>query len=189
MLTADLSNIFTLENFNSEIRKQQEDYHGKGYCDIHDAVFKFTKKCESYKELGINQGGTASAALLCNPKRIELLDLTLQRYNENLRPIAQGYCRTNKIELTTLEVDSTSPKAVTKNFDILLIDSYHKAPHLRKELDLHKDYTDKYIILHDTSPSLHYQLRPEIIRFIRNNPWEIVEESQKNAGYIVLGKK
>ena len=43
MITANLSNIFTLKQFNEEIRKQHETAHGEGYCDIHDAIFKFTK--------------------------------------------------------------------------------------------------------------------------------------------------
>lgn len=189
MITANLSNIFTLKQFNEEIRKQHETAHGEGYCDIHDAIFQFTKGCESYKELGVNQGGTASAGLLCNPKKVELVDITLAKYSQYLRPIAEGYCKTNKIELTTLEVDSISAKAVTTDFDVLLIDSYHKAKHLKKELDLHKDYTNKYIILHDTTPSPSNDLRQEVIRFIKKNPWEIADEGTANVGYMVLGKK
>lgn len=189
MITADLSNVFTLKEFNDEIRKQHEKAHGQGYCDIHDAIFKFTKGCESYKELGVNQGGTASAGILCNPKRVELLDRTLARYREYLKPIAEGYCNANDIKLTTLEVDSISPQAVTTDFDVLLIDSYHKAVHLKKELNLHKDYTNKYIILHDTTPTMSNDLRQEVLRFVKNNPWEIADEGTASVGYMVLGKK
>jgi hypothetical protein len=188
MITADLSDIFTLKQFNTEIRRIHEEKHGEGYCDIHDAIFRFMKGCDSYKELGVNQGGTASAGLLCNPKRVELVDLTLARYNEFLRPIAQGYSEMNNIELVSREIDSTSPRCVTQDFDVLLIDSYHKGAHLRKELDLHKKHTNKYIIMHDTN---HHPngLREEVLRFCRTNPWEVADEGKTNVGYMVIGKK
>ena len=38
MINSELGHVKTLEEFNSEIRRQQEEAHGKGYCDIHDAI-------------------------------------------------------------------------------------------------------------------------------------------------------
>ena len=88
MVTAELDGVKTLEEFHYEIRKQQEEAHGADYCAIHDAIFKYMKDCNSYMELGINQGGTASAALLCNPKEIYLIDIDLTKYNTFLKSIA-----------------------------------------------------------------------------------------------------
>ena len=185
MITADLKNITTLPEFTKKIRDIQEEAHGKGYCDIHDGITKYMKNSKSYKELGVNQGGTAAAALMTNPERIELIDLTMERFNESLGPIAREYCKKNNITLTTLETDSTSKEAVTDIFDVLLIDSYHKPDHLRKEMNLHKDYTMKYMIFHDTNIT-SYRLKLAIINFTNNNPWKVVEDNQCNSGYMVI---
>jgi len=185
MITADLRNITALSEFTQRIRDIQEEAHGEGYCDIHDGIVKCMENSSSYKELGVNQGGTAAAALMTNPERIELIDLTMKRFDEYLGPIAREYCEKNNISLTTLEMDSTSKNAVTDSFDVLLIDSYHKPDHLRKEMNLHKDYINKYMIFHDTN-IISNGLKMAIISFTNNNPWKIVEDNQRSNGYMVI---
>ena len=63
MINAELGHVKTLEEFYSEIRRQQEEAHGDDYCEQHDAIKKYMKYCDSYKELGTHQGGTAACAL------------------------------------------------------------------------------------------------------------------------------
>ena len=186
MIQANLDNIFTLKEFNRNIRVQHENAHGEGYCDIHDAIFKYMKDCETYKEIGVNQGGTASAGILTNPKKVELIDTDLSKYNKHLRPLAEGYCKLKKIELKTLEISSDDRRSVTGRYDLMLIDSYHKAWYLRKELSLHAEHINKYIILHDTN--FHPNgLRQMAIRFCKENPsWKVLEEGTKNVGYMVM---
>lgn len=185
MITADLRNITTLPEFTQKIRSIQEEAHGEGYCDIHDGIVKYMENSKSYKELGVNQGGTAAAAIMTNPERVELVDITMARFNEFLGPIAREYCEQNNILLTTLETDSTHKAAVTDSFDVLLIDSYHKPDHLRKELNLHKDYTNKYMIFHDTNV-ISNGLKLAIFGFTNENPWKVVEDNQRNNGFMVI---
>ena len=67
MHTADLGHVKTVEEFYKSIRTQQEVAHGKEYCDQHDAIIKYMKECNSYKELGTHQGATAACVMLLNP--------------------------------------------------------------------------------------------------------------------------
>ena len=55
MINSELGHVTTLEEFNSEIRRQQEEAHGQDYCAIHDAICKYLKDCDSYLELGVKQ--------------------------------------------------------------------------------------------------------------------------------------
>ena len=60
MINSELGHVTTMEEFNSEIIRQQEEAHGKDYCAIHKAIKKYMKECDSYKELGTHQGATAA---------------------------------------------------------------------------------------------------------------------------------
>ena len=72
MINAELGHVKTLEEFHDEITKQQTEAHGKGYNDIHGAIQKYLKDCDTYMELGTHQGGTAAAAMLVKPKNVIL---------------------------------------------------------------------------------------------------------------------
>ena len=108
MLTADLGHVKTVEEFYKSIRLQQEVAHGKSYCDQHDAITKYMKECDSYKELGTHQGGTAACAMLTKPKYIELIDINHYKYRWKLQELAEPYCKENNIELVVKDVDSGS---------------------------------------------------------------------------------
>ena len=137
MINSELGHVKTLDEFNSEIRRQQEEAHGEHYCAIHDAIKKYMEECDSYMELGTHQGGTASTALLCNPKLVQLVDIDLSRYQKFLQPIAEQYCVDNNIELFPLQESSISIKS-TKRVDMLVIDSLHHPNHMIQELRLHQ---------------------------------------------------
>ena len=187
MINADLSHVTSLEDFYSEIRKQQEEAHGSDYCEQHDAIVNYMMDCSSYKELGTHQGGTAACAMLQKPKFIELVDNDMSRYRKFLRPLAEKYCKDNKIELSVKEVDSTSLASLGWTVDMLLIDSYHRWFHMEKELKTHHMFVRKYMIMHDTASVP--DLAAGIDRWCRDNPsWKVVERSQNNCGYTVIKK-
>lgn len=190
MINAELGHVTTLPEFNTEIRRQQEEAHGADYCQIHDAIRKYMSECKSYMELGTHQGGTASAAILTKPKRVYLVDLDMSRYRKYLSPLAEKYCNENDIELIVKEGDSTSFTTINVT-DMLMIDSYHNAAHMQKELDLHGANVNKYILAHDTSiingkqnDSLYQCLK----KFADTKGWKIVEHGTTNVGYTVLKK-
>ena len=187
MIKAELNGIKTLKKFYTEIRKQQEAAHGDDYCEQHDAIQKYLKECESYKELGTHQGGTAAAALLMKPKKIELVDISMENYRKFAKSIFEDYCNKNNIELSVLEVDSSSKQSVTNEYDMLLIDSYHKRNHMEKELAIHHNKIKKYIVFHDTNSIK--ELQNCIEDFCNNNKqWVIIEQGKSNVGYTVIKK-
>ena len=59
MINSELGHVTTLEEFNSEIIRQQEEAHDEHYCAIHNAIKKYMEECDSYMGLGTQQGGTA----------------------------------------------------------------------------------------------------------------------------------
>ena len=186
MINSKVDHCTTLSQFYKEIRSQQEAAHGHDYCKQHDAIVRYMKFCDSYKELGTHQGGTAAAACLTNPKRVELIDISMEKFNVS-RHLFESYCEENNIELVVKEMDSTSPKGFSRT-DLLLIDSYHKAHHLAKELEAHADGVSKYIIMHDTCKPTD-ELYQYLVRFTSGiSPWRIVEHCTDNVGYTVLGK-
>lgn len=191
MINAELGHVTTLEEFHSEIRRQQEEAHGDHYCAIHDAIQKYMKECRSYMELGTHQGGTAAAALLCNPKEVYLRDIDMSRYNKFLKPIAEKYAADNKIKLDVKQVDSTTLGS-TAPVDMLMIDSYHHPNHMQRELDTHKHFVSKYIIAHDTEV-LHGKKNNSLFlclaQFAEKEGWDVVEHVQLNVGYAVIKKK
>ena len=120
MHTSEVSHVKTVEEFYKSIREQQEVAHGKEYCDQHDAIIKYMKECNSYKELGTHQGATAACVMLLKPKYIELVDINHYKYRWKLQELAEPFCKENNIELddtiseeTTLE-DGKLPKGIYK---------------------------------------------------------------------------
>jgi len=70
---------------------------------------------------------------------------------------------------------------------MMLIDSLHKADHMKKELELHGVSVNKYIIAHDTfvNQSLHQCLENWCND---NRAWKVHERGTVNVGYTVLKK-
>jgi len=195
MINSQLDYVTTLEEFNSEIRRQQEEAHGTDYCQIHDAIKKYMSDCTSYLELGTHQGGTASAAMLCNPERVSLLDIDMSRYKKFLAPIAQKYCLGKQIKLSVEQADSTSTATKTyldtthQTVDMLVIDSYHNPSHMTKELNLYGKSVRKYILAHDTSQLLgknNDSLYKCLKDWSNKNGFEEIERGTTSVGYVVM---
>jgi len=188
MINAELSHVTTLEEFYESIRSQQEEAHGNDYCKMHDAVNEIAKECNSYKELGTHQGGTLANALLQPTlKYVEGVDNDMHRYRKFLQPIAEQYAKDNKKVLKIKEVDSTGIDSLGYSTDILLIDSYHKAFHMQKELERHGPYVKKYIVAHDTHKP-DDQLYWCLANWGSDNGWSVMTRNQENVGFTVLKK-
>tara|TARA_X000001316_G_C921603_1_gene36103 strand:- start:1470 stop:2045 length:576 start_codon:yes stop_codon:yes gene_type:complete len=191
MINSELGHVKSVKAFNKDIKRQQEEAHGEYYCAIHDAIIKYMKECESYIELGTHQGGTASTALLCNPKQIQLVDIDMSRYKKFLQPLAEKYTKNKNIDFRVLEESSLSIKS-TRRSDMLVIDSLHHPNHMIQELRLHQININKYIIAHDTS-ILHGKTDSRLYdclqTFCLDYPWKIIERNEQNVGYTVLKKK
>lgn len=189
MINAELGHVSTLEEFYREIRRQQEEAHGQDYCQQHDAIRNLLRtECRTYKELGTHQGGTAAGAILMNPTRVELVDISMEKYRLFAKPIFEKYCKDHDIEFVVKEVDSTSAASIGPEVDLMLIDSRHTRQHMEMELAVHARYVKKYIVFHDTSavPQLY-----EGIKYfcMRNPEWMLHERGTANVGYTVIKRK
>jgi len=191
MINVDLSHVTSLQQFYDEIIAGQAKAHGTDYHEQHGAIEKYLQSGDTYMELGTHQGSTAARAMLNNPKKVILVDISMEKYNKFLKPIAESYCSENNIELVVHECSSIDAKCTHKT-DILLIDSLHNRNHMQKELNLHGNNVSKYIIVHDTSVingRANESLYQCVIEFAKNNGWEEVERGTNNVGYTVIGKK
>jgi|TARA_R110002153_G_scaffold81998_1_gene207306 hypothetical protein len=196
MLTAKLDDVTSVDEFYNEIRSQQEAFHGAHYCAMHDAMRKYMKDCNSYKELGTHQGGSAAAVMSGEhkPKYMELIDIDHVKYRAKLKSLAEPYCKEHGIELVVREADSGGLGSMSaKAVDMLMIDSIHKRYHMEKELQIHGQMVTKYIVAHDTSIAQSSNLIElyECLRdFCIDNPsWSILERGVENVGYTVLKRK
>lgn len=190
MINSELGHVKTLQEFNSEIRRQQEEAHGKSYTDIHDAIQKYLKAEDVYMEFGTHQGGTASAAMLAKPKSVIMVDIDPSRYYKFLSPIADKFCKENNIELNMKQTSSIGLGALS-NCDMLVIDSIHRVDHMTQELKIHGGNVNKYILAHDTSELFgkkNDSLFQVLNNFAKENKWKIIERGITNVGYTVLRK-
>jgi cephalosporin hydroxylase len=189
MINSKVDHCETLEEFYEEIRRQQEEAHGDKYCEQHDIIKQLLwDECETYKELGTHQGGTAACALMQKPKKVDLVDISMEKYNKS-KHLFEAYCEKHDIEFVVREMDSTSPRSVSRT-DLLVIDSLHHPNHLIKELNLHTQYVAKYIVCHDTA-RLHGKANDALYQVLKQfvaqlNPWEIVDHRTDNVGVTVL---
>jgi hypothetical protein len=143
----------------------------------------YLEYCKSYRELGTNQGGSASIALGSNLNYYELIDKSFN----NFRPIKHlfdEYSLTHNIDIVYHEESSLEVITHTET-DFLLIDSVHKYSHVTKELDLYAPLTKKYIMFHDTAGIP--QVYNAVLDFLKNNnQWTEIEVFKKSAGYVII---
>ena len=190
MINSELGHCESIEEFNSEIRRQQEGAHGKGYCSLHDAIRKYLKKSDTYMEFGVHQGGTASAAMLAKPRKIILVDVDFTKYNMFLRPLAHKYCEENNIELVLKQASSIELGSLN-NCDMLNIDSVHSQRHMTQELALHGNNINTYLLAHDTKQLYGKdddRLHRTLMDFAKTNKWDLIERGEQSVGYTVLKK-
>jgi hypothetical protein len=188
MINSKLDHCKTLEEFYESIRSQQEEAHGAHYCAMHDAINEIAKECTSYKELGVHQGGTLANALLQPTlKYVEGIDISFEKYNAFLKPIAEAYIKEKKKVFKMRECDSSGIEALGFSTDILMIDSIHKPYHMQKELERHGQYVKKYIVAHDThkpNDALYWCLAD----WGADNGWTVMTRNQDNVGFTVIKK-
>lgn len=143
----------------------------------------FLKLCTSYRELGTNQGGSASVAVLQNLKYYELIDRSFKNFN-TVKKHFDTFSKQNNIEICYHEMSSLDVKTSIQT-DFLLVDSVHKYEHVSKEIKLYEPLTKKYMMFHDTFgfPGVGKAVKD----FLKeNNNWKIVEEQNETPGYMIL---
>lgn len=162
-----------------------------GLSEVYDYEFpeylrkmpSYLKDCRSYRELGTNQGGSASIALLENLEYYEFIDKGFNNYRKQ-KHLFDNYLEHKYIKVTMHEMSSLAVNTDIVT-DFLLVDSVHKYKHIKKEIELYAPLTSNYIMFHDTNgiPEIYSAVR----KFLNTTKeWKQIEHYNKGAGYTVL---
>ena len=171
-----------LQEFYDSIRLCHENAHGQDYTAQHDVIKLKASECQTYRELGIMQGATAAAAALAGYEKLHLIDISIQPFKpyislfDSIKP---------KVTIEERSSIRYKPNELEK-VDFLLIDSLHRDGHLKKELSIHAQRVNKYILFHDTF--VKKELQGVIDKFVKANyrEWTLVEYYQENVGYTLI---
>ena len=159
------------------------EIYWKEYPEYIRRLHFFLKDCDSYRELGTNQGGSASVAILENLNYYELIDKSFKNFSVVKEHFIE-YANNNNINLCFYEQSSLEVATEIKT-DFLLVDSVHRYKHVTKEIELYESLTNKYIMFHDTVSYL--EVGNAVLDFLKNTKnWKLVEEQTVTPGYIVL---
>lgn len=178
-------------------------------------LYNYASNCESIIELGVRESVSSWAFVYgllnnnSNKKKILLNDISpcditkLLAATDNL-DIDVKYEWKNDLELE-----------ITENVDMTFIDTWHVYAQLKRELDKFSVFTNKYIIMHDTTvdeiygetirldwdavkqsentgfpvEEINCGLGKAIIDFLNENPnWKILEKYTNNNGLTILTK-
>ena len=183
MYQVNYENCTNLKEFFKESMSQLADGYVEEYPTYLLKIQDYMKQCESYRELGTNQGASASAVMLTNPKYVELIDKSFSRFNPS-KHLFDQYANDNNIGFMLHEESSVSVKTDIKT-DFLLVDSVHKYKHVKKEIELYEPLTTKFILFHDTVgfPGVGKAVQ----EFVNSNKdWELhFHLDHPQAGYTV----
>lgn len=173
-----------LQDYYNQLYKLQSDAHKPEYMLVHDEIRKCLKDsfANSYTEFGVNQGTTLALAFFEKTPHITAYDLNLDRYRKAQHHFEQ-YAISNQLDFEIHEANTL--KVEIAPCDVLYIDTAHVYDHLSKELALHGNKAQKYIVFHDTftNPGLKKAIR----EFIAKNPqWSIVTECDINVGFMTI---
>lgn len=179
------------------IKSNPSDQKGKSSINViahyMDVLYNYACECETITEMGINQVNSTWAFLLSNPKRLTSIDIDLHKnptkhlgnfkgtniWLLNAQRLASKY----NIEFNVIEADTTKIEIDTT--DLLFIDTNHTYECLSKELSLHGNKVNKYIIFHDTIS--FKDLNKAINEFLEANPnWVIKEKISSLPGLTII---
>ena len=156
--------------------------HKPEYILVHEEIRQRLVGCESYTEMGVNQGGTLAAAILQHPTHVRAYDFRLLPYLP-AQHIFDKYTTDNNIDYKITEEDTR--ECTIEETDVLYIDTAHLYEQLTDELSLHADKVRKYIICHDTHSEP--ELKKAVKEFVANNDkWTIVTDCTINVGFMTL---
>ena len=199
-----------------EILNQKYDALVKKKSDINEhlsTLSKYASKCMSVTEFGVRSCVSSYAFLQglmnnkSNTKKLTSVDINLHK---NLRRIEK---LTNNLNIDYKFIHDSDLNIEIDNTDILFIDSWHCYGQLIRELNLHHNNVNRYIILHDTTVDGIYSenirmnntynknntnfteyefnvgLWPAVEHFLQeNSDWTITKKYTNNNGLTILKK-
>jgi hypothetical protein len=179
-IAADCADLAT---YYARLCQLQADAHGEDYLLVHHEIRRCLAESESYTELGVNQGATLAAALLCGARKVSGYDITLDHY----RPAAPLFSRFAAKHGTLLRMfEQGSVADDIDPVDVLYIDTLHTENQLTLELNRHSENVQKFIICHDTNSSSG--LRKAINKFLPKSKWKVVNNCREGTGFTTLSR-
>ncbi len=152
-------------------------------CEHLETLVRYGKEVDVITEFGVEKGASTCCWLLAEPKKLTCYDIDLD--NLELRLMYEDFAKEKGIAFRLIEGDSH--KMEIEETDLLFIDTVHRAPFLRKELDLHAVKVRKFIICHDTESGTWPGLREGITDFLEvHREWRTKEHYPNNNGLTVL---
>ena len=175
MNVKDFGHVKDLKQFYTEIRSFYEGHYTSDFLRYYDHLEQLAKECQSYRELGVMQGGSAAAVLTGNPGiRAELIDITFKHLNGHKHAF-EGY------NVNWVENDSLTWPA--NQFDMTLIDSLHHYKHVNREVLKYENSVNKYLVFHDAN---YHEIRRAIDECVARGRFKMNTMDDKSYGYCVL---
>jgi len=182
MINKEFKDCKELTEYYLLVKKLQEDHHGKLYTLVHDEIISLLNNCDSYTEFGVAQGGSLAIPCLLHIPKIRGYEIDLRHYNK-ARDYFEYHVKTRELDFKVINAD-TATCSIIDPVDLLYIDSFHYAKHLKKELNRHSEQVYKYIIMHDTNLTRLYYAIPEFLK--ENKNWEIRTKCTISVGFITI---
>lgn len=137
------------------------------------------EKCTSVIELGVREGWS-TRAFLTQKIKLRSYDIVMWPYVAHLFQTMKNIGRDfDYIHASSLDIELDM-------CDMIFFDTEHTYEQLSKELVLHGNKANKYLVFHDTT-SYESVLMPAIDEFMRFNPqWAIQHRYYNNNGLLVL---
>lgn len=184
----------------TEIKRKYEEAC-KTPSDINEhlpTLYDLAKECSHITEMGVRSVVSTWAFMLRNPLKLIGIDI---HTHPNVHEAKKVYPKWQFIEADTLTY-------TIERTDLLFIDTLHITSQLKRELELHANSVNKYIVLHDTktygyvdeptdwqTPEIMKNyivgekkgLKPAIKEFLNTNKnWYLYAEYTNNNGLTIL---
>lgn len=159
-------------------------------CQHLPTLKKYAELCDKIIELGVRSIVSTWAFLYGKPKSLLSVDIyhpsSYIDYDKDGCNIELVYeiSKETGVEFSFIEADTL--KITLPKCDLLFFDTLHTYEQLSKELELHGNNVNKYLIFHDTV-SYESELIPAIKEFMEANPhWILEAEYKNNNGLLIL---
>jgi len=175
----------------------QEIYEAKcndnsDICQHLPTLKQYAEKCDSIVELGVRSIVSTWSFLAAKPKRLFSVDIQHPESYEEYDPkgcnlkLVYDLAFEQGTSFSFLQADTL--KIELKQCDLIFFDTLHTYEQLSKELELHGNKANKYLIFHDTE-TYGMELLPAISEFMKSNPHWIPEAAFTNNNGLLIIKR
>jgi hypothetical protein len=170
--------------------KLEEIYEFRSkHGNVHEHMITFNEyasKVNHVTEFGFGGGWSAAGFLMGKPKKFITYDINLSGRANEYKEMVKDDTEFIAIEADTAEIE-------IEPTELLYIDSLHTYTHLKKELEIHSNKVEKWIMLHDTATfgargeDKNYPgLKQAIEEFVALHPEWVIKEIRMNCHGLTI---